>query len=194
MLAATNNPRLPQADWRENIGICVPEWMRRKIKRDGSFDLLERLKTNRVFLDQLADPARDILLFRPGLLKEVDAKAPLAGAQLLYSNWSGYLADPSTLHVRQWIEAKQMAMHTIHTSGHASLPDLRRFAAALAPQALIPIHSFHTDRFGELFENVIRMRDGIWFRMPASTAALEVPCTPLNAAESEVAGYAATRK
>ncbi|MBK9494130.1 MAG: MBL fold metallo-hydrolase [Xanthomonadales bacterium] len=191
MLAATDNPRLPQADWRENIGIYVPKWMRRKITQDGSFDVLKRFKANRVFLDQLADPAYDILLFRPGLLKEVDAEAPLGGAQLLYSNWSGYLADPSTLLVRQWIEARQIPMHTIHTSGHASLPDLRRFAAALAPRALIPIHSFHTDRFGELFENVVRMRDGVWFGMSAAIAALEVPIIPPAAAGSEVAGWAA---
>ena len=162
MLAATGNPNLPQGTWDRNIGVYFPEWMRRKIKRDGDFMVLERLKKNRVFLDFLPHPERDVLLFRPGLLKEVATKAPLAGAQLLYSNWSGYLSDASTLAVREWLKDMSIPMHTIHTSGHASVPDLKRFASALKPRTLIPIHSFHTDRFHELFCNVVRVHDGAW--------------------------------
>jgi ribonuclease J len=162
MLAASGNSNLPQADWPSNIGVYVPEWMRRKIKRDQGFPVLDRWRANRVFLDGLDAPERDVLLFRPGLLKEVAAKAPLTGAQMLYSNWSGYLTDASTLAVREWLESERIPVHAIHTSGHASVPDLMRFAQALAPRVLLPIHSFHTDRFADLFANVLRVCDGDW--------------------------------
>ena len=52
---------------------------------------------------------------------------------------------------------------TIHTSGHASVRDLKRLATALAPRALVPIHSFETGRFGEFFENVVQREDGEWW-------------------------------
>jgi ribonuclease J len=165
MLAATGNRNIPQADWKENIGVYVPDWMRRKIKREGRFELLEPFQANRVYLESLDPSGRDVMLFRPGLLKEVAAKAPIANAQLLYSNWSGYLKDESTLAVRQWLQEKRIPIHHIHTSGHASVPDLKRFASALAPSRLIPIHSFHCDEFGRLFGNVDRKADGEWWQV-----------------------------
>src|SRR5690606_36559273 len=103
MLAATQNPRLPQADW-EHMGVYVPQWMRRQIKRRGEFHRLTPFEQNRVYLEKLDPSGRDLLLFRPGLLKEVAELAPLDGAQLLHSNWSGYLKDDSTLAVREWLE------------------------------------------------------------------------------------------
>jgi ribonuclease J len=157
MLAATGNPKIPQADW-EGVGVYVPQWMRLKIKRQQAFDLLESFKRNRVFLDALT--RNDMLLFRPGMLKEVDAQAPLDGAQLIYSNWSGYLRDVSTEKVRNWLHERAIPMHVVHTSGHASIPDLVRFSRALAPKRLVPIHSFHTASFGSLFDNVDLRADG----------------------------------
>ncbi|MCB1606122.1 MAG: hypothetical protein KDI71_03965 [Xanthomonadales bacterium] len=163
MLAATGNPNVPQADWPDNIGVYVPEWMRRKIKRDSAFARLEPFKRNRVYLESLG--ANDILLFRPGLLKEVISKASTLGAELLYSNWNGYLKDDSTLAVRQWLAEQHIPIHHIHTSGHASVSDLQRFAAAIAPARLVPIHSFHGDSFAGLFANVERRTDGEWWHV-----------------------------
>lgn len=168
MLAATGNRNIPQADWPDHIGVYVPDWMRRKIKREESFELLGPFKRNRVYLERLDPSGQDVFLFRPGLLKEVAAKAPLANAQLLYSNWSGYLKDDSTLAVRRWLEENQIPIHHIHTSGHASVPDLKRFASALAPSRLVPIHSFHCDEFGRLFGNVDRKADGEWWQVQSN--------------------------
>ena len=53
----------------------------------------------------------------------------------------------------------------IHTSGHASVADLKRFAAALAPQRLVPIHSFETERFAEFFDNVMQQDDAAWWEV-----------------------------
>ena len=41
-------------------------------------------------------------------------------------------------------------------SGHASVADLERFAAAFAPRRLVPIPSFETGRFTEFFDNVVQ--------------------------------------
>lgn len=170
MLDATGNPRLPQADWGSNIGVYVPEWMRRKIKREGAFDILERFAANRVFLDRLTNPENEVLLFRPGLRREVAESAPLRGAQLLFSNWSGYLDEPSTAEVRNWLLHSGIPIHRIHTSGHASVPDLKRFAEAIDARLLVPIHSFATERFAKLFKRVKRKSDGQWWRVPRSDA------------------------
>lgn len=161
MLAATGNPNLPQAHW-PGIGVYVPDWMRRRIKRTDNFKRLEPFATNRVYLEDLK-PAHDVMLFRPGLMKELQQKAPLADMHMLYSNWLGYLKDESLKPVCEWLKNDAVPVRYIHTSGHASVPDLQRFAAALAPKRLAPIHSFHGDRFDELFANVDRRDDGEWW-------------------------------
>ena len=75
--------------------------------------------------------------------------------------WDGYLKHESTRGVQSWLEENRIPMQVIRTSGHASVADLARFAAALAPSRPVPIHSFETGRFAELFENVVQQDDGV---------------------------------
>ena len=39
-------------------------------------------------------------------------------------------------------------------SGHATLSGLSRLVDAIAPEMVIPIHSFHPDKFKDYFQNV----------------------------------------
>ena len=77
--------------------------------------------------------------------------------------WEGYLAHDGSRKVLKWLEGHCIPRRAIHTSGHASVPDLKRLAASLAPRVLVPIHSFETARFGKLFENVVEREDGEWW-------------------------------
>ena len=103
------------------------------------------------------------MLFRPLVMGDDGVRAVVDGARLTYSMWQGYLVDESTGKVRAWLAEKGIPLEIIHTSGHASVADLKRFAGALAPRTLVPIHSFETGRFGEFFENVVQREDGEWW-------------------------------
>jgi len=46
---------------------------------------------------------------------------------------------------------------------HASVPDLKRFAEAIAAKRLVPVHSFFGENFSRLFSNVERRADGEWW-------------------------------
>jgi ribonuclease J len=165
MLRATDNPRIPQGDW-PGIRVCFPDWMRRKIKAGKHFEVLERYRANRIYLAALAEqPASYVLLFRPSMLADVQRLLPLAGMQLLYSHWEGYLREASSQALLAWLEEQGIPLHHVHTSGHASLPDLQAFAQALAPRKLVPIHSFQSSRFEEFFANVERKEDGVWWEV-----------------------------
>lgn len=65
----------------------------------------------------------------------------------------------------EWLRERGIEIRQIHTSGHASPKDLKRFAAALAPRALVPIHSFATEKYDSLFDNVVYRRDGEWWEV-----------------------------
>ena len=59
-----------------------------------------------------------------------------------------------------WLDDHDIPWGILHTSGHASVAELQRFAAALAPRALVPIHSFQVDRFADFVDNVVQRDDG----------------------------------
>lgn len=163
VLEATSRNTIPQSYWG-NVRLYVPHRQRVFIKKQRLFDDLKRHRANRVFpeaLPSLAD--RAVMLFRPMATSDRGVQAIVDGAALTYSMWEGYLKQDSSQRVLRWLASHNIPWSVIHTSGHASVADLTRFAEALAPRALVPIHSFHTERFGELFDNVVRRRDGEWW-------------------------------
>ena len=77
-----------------------------------------------------------------------------------FSNWAGYL-DPEN-HESAWARAESAGAEVLklHTSGHASPADLARFAAAVDPKALVPVHGISWDSPGVDLPPVKRLADG----------------------------------
>ena len=163
VLEATGRDRIPQASWGE-VRLYIPHRQRIAIKKKGLFDDRDRHSVNRIFPEDLPGlRSRAVMLFRPPSMGDRGLQAVLEGAGFIYSMWEGYLKGKGSLRVLKWLERHGISRRTIHTSGHASVADLKRLAAALAPRILVPIHSFETGRFGEFFENVIRRNDREWW-------------------------------
>ena len=165
VLEATGRNSIPQSEWNE-VRLYTPHRQRVQIKENALFGDLDRHKANRIFPEDVLGLAnRAVMLFRPMMMSDNGVKAVLDGARLSYSMWQGYLRADSTKKVRDWLDEWGIPLESIHTSGHASVADLKRFAAALAPRSLIPIHSFETGRFGEFFDNVVQRQDGVWWEV-----------------------------
>ena len=165
VLEATGRNSIPQSEWNE-VRLYTPHRQRVQIKENALFGDLDRHKANRIFPEDVLGLAnRAVMLFRPMMMSDNGVKAVLDGARLSYSMWQGYLRADSTKKVRDWLDEWGIPLESIHTSGHASVADLKRFAAALAPRSLIPIHSFETGRFGEFFDNVVQREDGVWWEV-----------------------------
>jgi ribonuclease J len=163
MLAATGNEHIPQSDWPE-VSVFVPRWQRVKIKTSERFDLLRPHHAHRIYPEQFAKSASSsVLLFRPAMSRELEQADCLTGARLVYSMWEGYMEEERMRPTLAWLKAKDIPVETIHTSGHASVADLKRLAHAIHAKALVPIHSFHTGSYPELFENVSPKQDGVWW-------------------------------
>ena len=163
VLEATGRDTIPQSHWPE-VRLYTPQSQRVLIKKKALFQDLERHSRNRVFDEALPGLAeRAVMLFRPMAMSDRGVASVLEGASFSYSMWDGYLKEDSSQQVLRRLERHGIAWASIHTSGHASTADLQRFAAALAPRALVPIHSFETGRFPELFDNVVPRADGEWW-------------------------------
>ena len=165
VLEATGRETIPQSHW-EGVRIYIPQSQRVFIKENRLFDDLERHKMNRLFPEQLPGlRTRAVMLFRPTMMWDHGVQSVLDGAGLTYSMWDGYLKEEQTQKVVKWLGDIGVPWEIIHTSGHASLEDLKCFAAALAPRRLVPIHSSETGRFAEFFDNVRHQEDGVWWEV-----------------------------
>jgi ribonuclease J len=167
ILHATGNDRLPQSDWRD-VALYVPEAQRRQIKRSGLFDALARHSSRRIYASDLASqPNRSTLLFRPLHQQDLVRAQCLGEARYVFSQWEGYWDQPGYDGLRAWLVKHEIPKVSIHTSGHASPHDLKRFVDALSPARVVPIHSFRPDRYPDLFERVEPHGDGDWWEAGA---------------------------
>jgi ribonuclease J len=99
------------------------------------------------------------------MMSDLDEANCLDGASFIYSQCACYLEQGVYASMEVWLKSRGIKMRHVHTSGHASPNDLKRFAKALAPRALVPIHSFAPERFGEMFDSVMPRRDGEWWEV-----------------------------
>lgn len=85
----------------------------------------------------------------------------------VFSNWKGYLDEHSTS--TGWAHACAAGARTLHlhTSGHASPADIARFAAAMEPRAVVPVHGLSWDAPGIDLPPVRRLEDGEPWVIPA---------------------------
>ena len=160
ILEATDNRNIPQSDWPE-VALFIPQFQRIQIKKNAWFDLLKRHATNRIYIKDLQEPPRNsTLLFRSLHSTDLERGECLAGAVYVYSQWEGYWDRGSYDRVKHFLEKHAIPKVSIHTSGHASPVDLKQLAAAMNPRQVVPIHSFASERYSELFSNVQSYNDG----------------------------------
>ena len=163
ILEATGNKNLPQSDWPDVV-LFVPRAQRLQIKENAWFDLLKMHSKNRVYIETLQNtPKQSTILFRPLHRFDLEKGNCLDGARYIYSQWEGYWEQGMYEKLKGWLEQHHIEKQSIHTSGHACPSDLKTFVAALAPNKVVPIHSFTPERYPEFIANVAPHHDGEWW-------------------------------
>lgn len=165
-VAAATRATIPQPGF-DGLAVYVPNRQRLLVKQAGEFDRIEHVRSCRVFPEQLArDPGQFLLHMPSSTVPELVRAGVLARtAVVAWSLWEGYLDGPSGSRLTDLLGQHDIPLVQLHTSGHASVPDLQRLAEAVAAQRLVPVHSERTDRFAELFPRVERHPDGDWWEV-----------------------------
>ena len=154
----TVSKNIPQFNWR-NIRVKFMKSHANTLAERVSDKLLYFYNTKKIDMfeinrkkDKILMLARDNSVF-PLFVKSIKG---IEGSRIIYSMWEGYLTDK----FKQYCVDKEIEIEQVHTSGHAELEDLKKFANALNPKKLIPIHTFERGKYPELFENVQILEDG----------------------------------
>ena len=153
--------RLPQVSWPQ-IRVCYPQLLARRFEELGLNDILVRYRRNGIKwsrINQIENNA--VMLIRAGFLYDIKRFLSLEGAVWIYSLWRGYFERSKPLrNLRSYLEEKGARYEYLHTSGHANLLALKNLVEAMAPEMVIPIHSFHPEKYSEYFPNVRLVVDG----------------------------------
>ena len=153
--------KLPQASWA-NIRVCYPQLLGRWFEKLGLDDILARHRKNGIRWSRIReDEANAVMLIRAGFLYDIKRFLSLENATWIYSLWPGYFDRSESLrNLKSYFEDKGIRYEYLHTSGHATLEDLTKLFDAMTPEMVIPIHSFHPEKFKDYFPNVRLVDDG----------------------------------
>jgi ribonuclease J len=161
--------QIPQPEWKGgHMRAVVTRKMMDLMKRLGEPGLIEYLKKHSAAMsaDKLpATPEKWVIMARSSLVDDYRRKGvvPTEEDTWVWSMWNGYLEQASTLPMREFFAPCQKAY--IHSSGHASPTVLQKFAEAMRPKVLIPVHGegWHTQ--AECFPNLRVVTDGEWLEL-----------------------------
>ena len=149
---------IPQFDWK-NVRVKYLKYHADKLAGAGHRDLLYKYNKAKIKMPEIDREKKRILMLArdnsvfPKILGKIKG---LAGAKILYSMWEGYLTD----EFRKYCSTKKLDIERVHTSGHATIDDLKTFAQAVKPRILIPIHTFFAHKYRDLYDHVRILDDG----------------------------------
>jgi ribonuclease J len=162
VLMAIKNPNLPQPGWRD-IRIYLPRSQKRRIIQDKAFELVEPLKPYRIYPEDIPKEAdRSVMLFRPSMMKELDAMDGLEIGRLIVSVWSGYLKDERQQPLLEWVKRHGIYLDCCHTSGHADSSLLKKLRGCMRNALLVPVHTREPEAMLNWDSKHLAVQDGQW--------------------------------
>ena len=167
VLRATDNQRLPQADWA-GMRVFLPRSQKWRIKSEQAFELVRPYYPYRIYPEQLGEAARrSVMLFRPSMVRDLEDAGCVTDGCVVCSVWPGYIATDGNRQFLEWVKGRGLPLHKCHTSGHACVPDLRRLRNAFTEAVAVPVHLEDRERFAGLFHGVQLHEDGEWWGVDA---------------------------
>lgn len=159
---------IPAIEWEEIKVYDHPSQLE-KIK-DPSFDnFRNRIKPQRIGNSVFRNPSDYVYFVRCPNEKLIDKLRGKGTINIIYSQWEGYLLEEHknfcTDNLNALKKDSDISFQTIHTSGHATVPDLMKFAKAINSSKIVPIHTAYPEQFKKEFEkqgfsNITLWQDG----------------------------------
>jgi len=139
-----------------NIRVFFPYWLCRRITQQGGQELIYRYKNYKITKKEISDRGGEIMMMvRPSMLKDLKLIKNIEEATFIYSLWEGYLQDYSMQKMMRFIKKRNIKFYQVHTSGHAEIDTLKKVVKKLRPGKIVPIHTFHPDKYDDLFNQKI---------------------------------------
>lgn len=150
--------------WPLGARIRLSRSQRWRVIEAGAFERTSAIRTRRIYDEELVRRAGEVvLLARTSALDELETAGALIDADAVWSMWPGYLRFPSMESALRILRRNGVAVHTAHSSGHASPGDLRRVAQAVRPERVVPIHTACPEAMAGVVGAAEPHEDGEWW-------------------------------
>jgi ribonuclease J len=150
----------------ERIRVFISAKKARKLTRQQAPVLADIPEGLRIYPEELSAAApTSVMLFRPGLMQDLERASCLAGARLIFSMWLGYLEYEKANPVLEWLDRHRIPLEQCHAASHAGIMELITLRRAFAAAPVTPIRARQPGRFDELLDGVQRRADGEWFEI-----------------------------
>lgn len=159
---------IPAIEWQE-IKVFDHPTQLEKIK-DKQFDAFrKRVIKQRTGNAVFQTPSDFVYFVRCPNEKLVNKLRSKGTINIIYSQWEGYLKEEHknscTDKINTLKNDSDILFQSIHTSGHATVPDLMKFAKTINSNKIIPIHTAFPEKFKTEFEkggfnNITLWEDG----------------------------------
>jgi len=144
------SPKIPQFDFKNIRVFFSSDSNTRRLADDK---ILYKYKDSMITYEEIEEE-KDSLVVKPSysIRKAFAKKGYIEGSTLIYSMWGGYYKNEKPF----WDEYNISPMH-VHTSGHAGVQQLKKFASVFNPTTIIPVHTLSPDKYPEYFGSNVRM-------------------------------------
>ncbi|MCA9218060.1 MAG: hypothetical protein KDB27_33545, partial [Planctomycetales bacterium] len=133
---------------------------RRKIEQRGSTKVYDMFRDVEIQMNEIREtPEEHVMVFRPSMMEDFDGAFPQS-TLCIHSQWRGYMKGDRWQEVESALDATNGRIVQAHTSGHASVSDIVKFAQAINTKTIIPVHTVAPEKFCEHFSNVVIATDG----------------------------------
>ena len=158
---------VPNIDW-EHVRLYADFRPDQIVKNNMDYfgDFRKRAYGSRITKEELqANPSEYLVISKMSKYKAMNFyKNSVSPLNVIYSQWLGYLEWSDHKYygaesIAAYLEDPEVNFVYAHTSGHAVLDDLKRFAEALKPKTLVPVHTEYGHRFFDSFANVKPLKD-----------------------------------
>jgi Predicted hydrolase of the metallo-beta-lactamase superfamily len=156
----SSHNHIPQMDW-DSVRVFIANYYGKgdvyvsKISDSVFKNLLPSLANTKIKPPDFPGlKEKTLVLMRGSMIPALEKIPGIRGLKIVYSQWKGYLDKDSSdsRKFKAFISKYELDLEHVHTSGHATVDKLKRFAAALNPKILIPIHTFEAKKISKLIQ------------------------------------------
>lgn len=146
---------VPSIVWKEIKVFDHPAQLK-KIEDKAFDDFRTRINQQRAGNSVFNKPSDFVYFVRCPNERLVDKLRTKGTINIIYSQWDGYLREEHKNYCTDYINDLKkdsgISFNSIHTSGHATVPDLLKFAKAINAKKIVPIHTAFPETFKKEFE------------------------------------------
>jgi ribonuclease J len=139
--------------------VIYPYHLTDKMFQNGEKELMYRFAYRKITIGELNENPQYCMIVRSSMLGLIQNLSNLEGGLLIYSMWQGYRENSKVKRVLDHLEERHVERKHLHTSGHGGIQTLLKIANQCQAKRVIPIHTEHSEKFKDIFENVYLLED-----------------------------------